>query len=144
MALPLLAPLAPLLPVLKVLALGSVKFIGIGIGAAVAPVLTANFLVGLSAGTPLKYAKFRHRKGLFSTEQLTVIENANELIERSLVDEDKHLNRGEAREFLKEVLLGTVEGMKNSIASVPGQLVRFGKLLIEVCARPFASGGNKK
>ncbi len=61
MALPLFAPLAPLLPVFKVLALGSVKFIGVGIGAAFAPVLTANFLVGMSAGTPLKYAQFRHK-----------------------------------------------------------------------------------
>lgn len=138
MPLPLIAPFAPLLPVLKVLALGSVKFIGVGIGAAVAPVLTANFLVGLSAGTPLKYAKFRHTKGLFSDEQLAMIKQANELIEHSLTDQDKHLNRSEAREFLKEVLLGTVDGMKKSIVSVPGQLARLGKQLYALCARPFA------
>lgn len=142
MAIPLLAPLAPLLPVFKVLALGSVKFIGVGIGAAVAPVLTANFLVGLSAGTPLKYARFRHGKGLFSDEQLAIIKSANALVEESIVDRSKHLTRGEAREFLKEVLLGTVDGMKKSIFSVPAQLARFTKQLIAICAKPFTSGNK--
>ena len=141
MALPLLAPLAPLIPVLKVLALGRIKFIGVGIGAAVAPVLTANFLVGLSAGTPLKYAQFRHRKGLFTDEQLTVIDNANQLVKQSLDNKSQHLSRGEAREFLKEVLLGTVDGMKQSILSVPTQLARFTRLLFAYCARPFT--GNR-
>lgn len=97
MALPLLAPLAPLVPVFKVLALGSIKFVGVGIGAAVAPVITANFLVGLSAGTPLKYAQFRHRKGHFSNEQLEAIERANQLVQDSILNGDQHLNRSEAR-----------------------------------------------
>ncbi len=140
MAVPLLAPLAPLLPVFKVLALGSVKFVGIGIGAAVAPVLTANFLVGLSAGTPLKYAKFRHKKGLFSEEQLQVIERANQLVQESLDNQHDHLSRAEAREFLKEVLTSTVGGMKNSIVSMPSLFARFSKQLVAMMTRPFSSG----
>lgn len=144
MAVPLLAPFAPLLPVFKVLALGSVKFIGVGIGAAVAPVLTANFLVGLSAGTPLKYAQFRHRKGRFSQEQLAAIERANQLVQDSIDKKDEHLNRAEAREFLKEVLTGTVGGMKNSILSMPSLFARFGRQLLQTLTRPFSSDGGGK
>lgn len=140
MAVPLLAPLAPLLPVVKVLALGSVKFVGIGIGAAVAPVITANFLVGLSAGTPLKYAKFRHKKGRFSEEQLQVIESANRLVQDSIDNQQEHLSRAEAREFLKEVLTSTVGGMKNSILSMPSLFARFSKQLLAMMTRPFSSG----
>jgi len=139
MAVPLLAPL---LPVIKVLALGSVKFVGVGIGAAVAPVLTANFLVGLSAGTPLKYAKFRHKKGLFSEEQLEAIEHANQLVQDSIDNQDEHLSRGEAREFLKEVLTGTVSGMKNSILSMPTLFARFSRQLIALVIKPFSSGSK--
>jgi len=142
MAVPLLAPLAPLLPVVKVLALGSVKFVGIGIGAAVAPVMTANFIVGLSAGTPLKYAKFRHRKGLFSEAQLEVIEHANRLVQDSLENQDEHLSRAEAREFLKEVLTGTLGGMKNSVLSMPSLFARFGRQVFAVLMKPFSSGGS--
>ena len=93
MAVPLLAPFAPLVPVIKVLALGSVKFVGIGIGAAVAPVMTANFLVGLSAGTPLRYARFRHRKGLLSNEQLETVERANQMVQDSIDNQHEHLSR---------------------------------------------------
>ena len=142
MAVPLFAPLAPLLPVLKVLALGSVKFIGVGIGAAVAPVLTANFLVGLSAGTPLKYAKFRHSKGRFTEEQMQVIEQANLLVQQSLDEKDEHLTRQEACQFLKEVLMGTVAGMKTSVLSIPVQLARFSRLLIDFVKKPFTTRGG--
>lgn len=142
MAVPLLAPFAPIIPVVKVLALGSVKFVGIGIGAAVAPVMTANFLVGLSAGTPLKYAKFRHSKGLFSAAQLEAIENANRLVQDSLDNKDEHLSRAEAREFLKEVLTSTVSGMKNSVLSMPSLCARFGRQVMTMLIRPFSSGGK--
>lgn len=130
MAAPFLAPIASLVPVLKVLALGSVKFIGVGIGAAVAPVKTANFLVSLSAGTPLKYAKFRHSKKHFSDEQLALIENANQLVESSINDPEQHLTRGEARDFLKEVLVGTIIAMKQSVVSIPARLAQITRLLI--------------
>ena len=140
MAVPLLAPLAPILPVFKVLALGSVKFIGVGIGAVVAPVLTANFLVGMSAGTPLKYAQFRHRLGRFTEEQMQIIEQANQLVKQSLDEKDEHLTRAEARSFLKEVLIGTLDGMKKSILSVPVQLARFGRLMVALVKKPFLSG----
>ena len=143
MAVPLLAPFAPLLPVFKVLALGSVKFIGVGIGAAVAPVMTANFIVGLSAGTPLKYAQFRHRKGRFSEEQMAIIESANQLVQDSIDNKDEHLNRAEARQFLKEVLTGTVSGMKTSILSIPSLFARFGRQLLQMVSRPFSSNGGK-
>ena len=143
MAVPLLAPFAPLLPVFKVLALGSVKFIVVGIGAAVAPVITANFLVGLSAGTPLKYAQFRHRKGRFSEEQLAVIESANQLVQNSIDNEDEHLDRAEARQFLREVLTGTLIGMKTSILSMPSLFSRFGRQLLQTLSRPFSSIGSK-
>ena len=142
MAVPLLAPLAPLLPVFKVLALGSVKFIGVGIGAAVAPVTTANFLVGLSAGTPLKYAQFRHGKGHFSNAELATIQQANELVQDSISNTEKHLNRGEAREFLKAVLISTVVGMRQSIVSLLSRIARFSRLLVDLCKRPFASGNK--
>lgn len=142
MALPLFAPLAPLLPVFKVLALGSVKFIGVGIGAAFAPVLTANFLVGMSAGTPLKYAQFRHKRGRYTEAQLQVIEQANQLVKQSLDEKDEHLTRQEARAFLKEVLMGTVEGMKNSVLSIPVQLARFSRVLIDFIKKPFSSSGS--
>lgn len=139
MAAAFLAPMAPLVPVFKVLALGSVKFIGVGIGAAVAPVTTANFLVGLSAGTPLKYAKFRHSKGHFSSEQLELINSANKLVEASISDSDQHLTRSEAREFLKEVLVGTVVAMKQSVVSIPGRVAFFTRRVIVFCKRPFSS-----
>ncbi len=138
MALPLLGPLVPLIPVVKVLAMGSVKFIGVGIGAAVAPVLTANFLVGLSAGTPLKYARFRHSKGHFSQADLELIESANDLVNDSISNQENHLNRAEAREFLKEVLIGTITGMKESIVSLPSRIAQFGRLLVELCKKPFS------
>lgn len=140
MAVPLLAPLAPLKPVLKVLALGSVKFIGVGIGAAVAPVLTANFLVGMSAGTPLKYAQFRHKKGLFNADQMATIEAANQLVQDSINDKKAHLSRAEAREFLKEVLLTTLATMKQSIVSIPTQAGRFFVQLKALFSR--SSSGN--
>lgn len=139
MALPFLGPLVPLVPVIKVLALGSVKFIGVGIGAAVAPVLTANFLVGLSAGTPLKYAQFRHRKGLFSEADLKLIEDANNLVSESISIEENHLSRSEAREFLKEVLIGTAAGMKDSIVSLPSRIAQLSRQLVELCKKMFSS-----
>ena len=142
MAVPLLAPFAPLVPVIKVLALGSVKFVGIGIGAAVAPVMTANFLVGLSAGTPLRYARFRHRKGLLSNEQLETVERANQMVQDSIDNQHEHLSRAEAREFLKEVLTGTVSGMKKSFLSVPSLFARFYKQLVALLIKRFSSTGK--
>lgn len=139
MAAPLLAPFVSLLPVFKILALGSLKFVGVGIGAAVAPVMTANFLVGLSAGTPLKYAKFRHQKGHFDAEDLALIEQANTIISDSIVKPEQHLNRKEAQEFLKSILLSTVLGMKQSITSIPSRMMRATKILIEMCKKPFSS-----
>lgn len=139
MAAPLFAPLVKLLPLLKILALGSVKFIGVGIGAAIAPVLTANFLVGLSSGTPFKYAKFRHRKGRFTAEQMAVIEDANQLIQNSIADTDESLTRAEAREFLKEVLIGTAVGMKKSVLSMPSLLGRFFNRAVTIISKPFSS-----
>lgn len=129
MALPLLAPLAWLLPILKILALGSIKFVAVGIGAGIAPVFTANLLVSMSSGTPLKYAKFRRAKGHFSEEQLAIIEQANQLITDSIENEDERLNRSEARSFLKEVLLLTMTGMKESVVSIPGSMAHFYKRL---------------
>ena len=131
MAAPLLAPLVSLLPVLKILALGSLKFVGIGIGAAVAPVKTANFLVGLSAGTPLKYAQFRQQKGDFSAEDLQLIEQANALISDSIISPDQHLSRKDAQEFLKSVLVSTIVGMKESVISIPSRILRMTQTLIE-------------
>ena len=139
MAVPLLAPFAPLVPVLKVLALGSVKFVGVGIGAAVAPVMTANFLVGLSAGTPLRYARYRHRKGLFSNEELETVERANQVVQDSIDNQHEHLSRAQAREFLKEVLAGTVTGMKNSMLSIPSLFARAYKLISALLKKPFSS-----
>lgn len=138
MALPFLGPLVPLIPVIKMLALGSVKFIGVGIGALIAPVLTANFLVGLSAGTPLKYAKFRQRKGLFSEADLKLIEDANNLVAESIANEEHHLSRSDAREFLKEVLVTTAAGMKDSIVSLPSRIAQFSRQLVELCKKPFS------
>lgn len=139
MAVPLFAPLVALKPIIKVLALGSIKFIAIGIGAAVAPVVTANFLVGLSAGTPLKYARFRHKKGLLTAEELETVKAANQLIQTSIENKEQHLNRSEAREFLKEVLLNTASTMKNSVTSIPAQLLGFGRLLKTFITKPFTS-----
>lgn len=139
MALPFLGPLVPLVPVIKMLALGSVKFIGVGIGALIAPVLTANFLVGLSAGTPLKYARFRQRKGQFSDADLKLIEDANNLVAESISNEENHLSRSDAREFLKEVLLSTAASMKESIVSLPSRIAQFSRQLVELCKKPFSS-----
>jgi len=142
MALPLLAPFAWLLPLFKILALGSIKFIGVGLGAAVAPVLTANFLVGMSSGTPLKYAKFRHKKGYFSQEQLDAIEHANQLVLSSMEEQQDCLSRSEAREFLKEVLVGTVANMKQSILGIPGSIARVSKQAVSAIAKLFSPGGK--
>lgn len=139
MALPFLAPLAPLIPVFKVLALGSLKFVGLGIGAAVAPVLTANFLVGMSAGTPLKYAKFRHEQGLLSPEDLEVIKQANQLVQDSLNDSSQHLDRAQARGFLKEIMIGTAAGMKETVVSIPAKMAAFTQRVIEFSKRTLGS-----
>lgn len=135
MALPLLAPLVWLLPLIKIILLGSVKFIVVGIGAAFAPVTTANFLVSMSSGTPLKYAKFRYAKGDFSKEQLTVVEQANLLIANSIDNEDEHLTPGDARQFLKEVLIGTLVGIKEPIVAIPGSIKQLLGKIKEFVAR---------
>lgn len=142
MAVPLLAPLVMLIPLVKILALGSIKFIGVGIGAAVAPVMTANFLVGLSSGTPLKYAKFRHKKGQFSDEQMDAVERANQLVTKSLNNEEEHLTKAEAREFLKEMLLGTVTSMKEGVLSIPALFVSFCKETMALITKMFSSAGK--
>lgn len=139
MAAPLLAPFVSLLPVFKILALGSLKFVGVAIGAAVAPVMTANFLVGLSAGTPLKYAKFRQQKGLFSAEDLALIEQANALISDSITDPEQHLSRGDAQEFLKSILLSTLVGMKQSVTSIPSRMLQATKMLTDMFKKTFSS-----
>jgi len=144
MALPFLAPLAPLFPVFKVLALGSVKFVGLGLGAAIAPVLTANFLVGMSAGTPLKYAKFRHHLGLLSIEELEVVQRADELVQNSLSDSSQHLNRAQAREFLKEIMVGTVASMKQTVVGLPARIAAFTRRMIDFSKRMLGSAGTKK
>jgi len=144
MALPLLAPLAPLLPVLKVLALGSIKFVGLGLGAAIAPVLTANFLVGMSAGTPLKYAKFRHRQGMLPQEELDVVQRADELVQKSLKDSSQHLDRAQARAFLKEIMVGTVASMKETVVSLPAKIAAFTRHMIDFSKRLLGSSGSKK
>jgi len=97
MALPLLAPLAWLLPFIKIIALGSVKFVGVGLGAA---------------------------EGHFTDEQLALIERANQIVADSIETKEEHLTRKEAREFLKEVLVSTLAGMKQSVIALPGSLVR--------------------
>ncbi len=140
MALPLLAPLAWLLPLIKILALGSVKFIGVGLGAAIAPVTTANFLVNMSSGTPLKYAKFRNKTGYFTDEQIVLIENAHQIVLDSIENKEERLTRKEAREFLKEVLVSTVVGMKQPIVSAPGAFVRLCKQCLAFVWKPFSSG----
>ncbi|MGB0867628.1 MAG: hypothetical protein ACPGSC_14045, partial [Granulosicoccaceae bacterium] len=139
MAAPLFAPFVSLIPVLKILALGSLKFVGVGIGAAIAPVMTANFLVGIAAGTPLKYAKFRQQKGHFSVDDLALIEKANELIADSLEKPDLHLSRAEAQEFLKDILLTTLAGMKESVTSVPARVTRMTRQLIDLVEKQFSS-----
>lgn len=139
MAVPLLAPLASLLPVLKILALGSLKFVGVGIGAAVAPVKTANFLVGMSAGTPLKYAQFRHQKGHFGAADLELIEKANTLISESIENSDQHMNRQDAQEFLKSVLISTIAGMREGVTSMPSRIARMTQKVIDWCKKPFTS-----
>jgi len=139
MAAPLLAPFASLLPVVKILALGSLKFVGIGIGAAIAPILTANFLVSLSAGTPLKYAKFRHQQGHFSAEDMASIEKANALIIDSIEEPGQHLSRTEAQEFLKHILMTTLTGMKLSVLSIPTRVTQMTKQVIDLCKKPFSS-----
>ncbi len=142
MAAPLLAPLASLLPVIKILALGSLKFVGVGIGAAVAPVKTANFLVGMSAGTPLKYAQFRQQNGYFSVADLELIERANSLIAGSIKNTDEHMSREDARAFLKNVLISTFVGMKESVMSIPSRIVRMTRLGIDWCKNTFSSRGK--
>jgi len=130
MAVPFLAPLIWLLPLIKILALGSIKFVGVGLGAAIAPVTTANFLVNMSSGTPFKYAKFRHKKGDLTDEQLAIIKEANQLISDSVNDKEQSMSRPEAREFLKEMLVGTIAGMKQSIVSLSSAVVRWSKHLV--------------
>jgi len=142
MAVPLLAPLVMLIPLIKILALGSIKFVGIGLGAAIAPVMTANFLVGLSSSTPLKYSKFRFKRGQFTKEQMDIVERANQLITASINNEDEHLTKAEAREFLKEMLVGTAISMKEGFLSIPTLCVRFCKETVGLITKLFPSGGK--
>lgn len=122
MALPLFAPLVPLVPVLKVLALGSLKFLAVGLGAAFVPIATAKLLVNMSVGTPLKYARFCHGKNHITKEEFDVVIEANRIVSHGL--KEGHLNKKESREFLYEVLTTTLGDMRKSIKSVPKVLVK--------------------
>lgn len=106
--------LPPLLSVLKILALGSVKFIILGVGACILPVHTANFLVSLSASTPLKYAEFRFRHGALTEEEIVQLRSAFAILNQSITDPNYYLSRSESRAFLWETMKQTVYGMKQS------------------------------
>ncbi len=119
MTLPLLAPFVP---VLKVLALGSVKFIVLGIGAGFIPVRTANFLVGMSASTPLKYAEFRFAKGYLSEREIEEIRAVFDSLTESVLNPERFLSKRDAREFLISVLAETLNNMKDSVLALPSQI----------------------
>lgn len=123
MAIPLLAPLAPLIPLVKVLALGSIKFVALGLGASIIPVQTANILVGMSSTTPLKHAEFRHKKGYLSEKEITKAREVFGELNTSISDPDLFLSRAESREFLVLVMKETANGMKQSIVSLPSKIV---------------------
>lgn len=125
MAIPLLAPLAPFVPVLKVVALGSVKFVALGIGASILPVQTANFLVGMSSSTPLKHAEFRYKKGYLNDEEIADARAVFARLNESISNPEQYLSRSESRTFLFEVMRETWQGMKQSVVSLPGKIVAF-------------------
>lgn len=123
MAIPLLAPLVPFVPVLKVIALGSIKFVALGIGASILPIQTANFLVGMSSSTPLKHAEFRYKKGYLSEKEIEAARSVFAEMNESITNPEKYLSRKESRTFLLGVMKETSMGMKQSIVSLPGKVI---------------------
>lgn len=122
MAIPLLAPLVPFVPVLKVLALGSIKFVALAVGASVVPVRTANFLVGMSSSTPLKHAEFRYQQGHISEEEIERARAVFQALNESITNPDLFLSRAEARAFLVSIMKDTWVGMKQSVVSLPSRI----------------------
>jgi hypothetical protein len=122
MAIPLLAPLVPFVPVLKVLALGSIKFVALAVGASVVPVHTANFLVGMSSNTPLKHAEFRYQKGHISKAEIDRARAVFQALNESITNPDLFLSRVEARAFLISIMKDTWLGMKQSVVSLPSRI----------------------
>jgi len=138
LAIPLLAPFAPFVPVLKVLALGSIKFVALGVGASILPVQTANFLVGMSSSTPLKHAEFRYRKGYLSELEINEARAVFNRVNQSITDPEQYLSRKESRAFLIEVMKETLNGMKQSVVSLPGKVVS----MVRAISRWFSRDGK--
>ena len=142
MAIPLLAPFAPFIPVFKIVALGSIKFVALAIGASIMPVQTANFLVGMSSTTPLKHAEFRYSKGHISEADIKQARAVFKALNESISNPDQYLSRTEARAFLVSIMQETWSTMKQSVISLPGRVFNLVQSATRWLGKLF--GANKK
>lgn len=137
-------PIPLFLPVVKVIALGSVKFIILGIGACLLPVHTANFLVGMSASTPMKYAEFRFRNGTFTQEEIEQLRSAFAILNHSITDPNHHLSRSESRAFLWEVMKQTLQGMRQNVRLLYRAITRKSRRCSRYLSRRLPFDANRK
>ena len=112
MAFPLIIPI---LPLLKVIALGSIKFIFIGVGAAFFPAFTLKFILGGAIGMVAPVIRWHAQQGMDD-------------IEETLGDLDIVINHPYTKEEARAILLGmlksTLVGMWQSTLDVLKAIVR--------------------
>lgn len=113
----------PFVPVLKLLALGSIKFILIFVGALIAPKFTLRFLLGGAAGIALPVAKWLHSNQNMDTRELEHVEHAFEILNTT------EYSAADARDILFGLTKHTASQMKTAVLLVPARTVRFFKRL---------------
>ena len=82
------------------------------------------------------------QRGQFTDEQKEIIVRASQLVSDGISNAEEQLTNIKAREFLKDVVIGTVANMKKTILSVPALFVSFCKQMMELI-RPFSSGSKQ-
>ena len=82
------------------------------------------------------------QRGQFTDEQKEIIVRASQLVSDGIRNAEEQLTNIKAREFLKDVFIGTVANMKKTILSVSALFVSFCKQMMELI-RPFSSGSKQ-
>jgi len=82
------------------------------------------------------------QRGQFTDEQKEIIVRASQLVSDGISNAEEHLTNIKAREYLKDVFVGTVANMKKTILSVPALFVSFCNQMMELI-KPFSSGSKQ-
>ena len=82
------------------------------------------------------------QRGQFTDEQKEIIVRASQLVSDSISNAEEHLTNIKAREYLKDVFIGTVANVKKTILSVPALFVSFCKQIMELI-KPFYLGSKQ-